>query len=688
MGASGSGKSTMLNILGTLDRPTAGDYLLDGEPVREPRRVRAGGAAQPQDRLRLPVVQPAAARHRRSRTSSCRWSTPASGAAARRKKAERALERVGLGDRMDHLPNQLSGGQQQRVSIARAIVNEPLLLLADEPTGALDSTTTKQVMELFVELHRQGMTVVLVTHDPNIAAYAERVVTFKTASSSATRTRAKDGECERSLSHHAATVGDALASPAPRRGRLTLAAGGRAGDAHRSAGGRGARRRRSRPAGACCARSSIASASRSTAQLQELWNKSNIGGPTADAALHHHGRHGQHRTRPRARMNGGVSSVPERPSWAGPVELPGAAQLLPVLRLSRRVERVSAPSCNETRRWCRSSSSARRPRWRWRAPTGRCGASDLLRDVQQAALQRMVEAEQVAEARLRAGLAPPIDKNRAMLRRLSAEGDAGRSRRSGARRRRAARRWRSASATTSWSWSTTADVPDAAPAAGASWCATRSEAASRSCRMRELQVGGAAPARAHRALELLSAADAVRAVPVRQQPLQRRAPARARHVAWPTRSPACRGNLTLGARLTMNFFDTLNTYTATGTRATRSSSAAGAAPRRAARRRRRAHRRTPSLTKLYERRAPLTGARDVARDNLTILEARYKNGDALVIEFLDAQIDLANAELQLADVTAQLQLAWHRAGGVARPHRRSRTMAMQSYGKRRRVGRG
>ena len=96
----------------------------------------------------------------------------------RRQKAMRALERVGLGDRMDHLPNQLSGGQQQRVAIARAIVNEPLLLLADEPTGALDSTTTKQVMELFVELHRQGMTVVLVTHDPNIAAYAERVVSF------------------------------------------------------------------------------------------------------------------------------------------------------------------------------------------------------------------------------------------------------------------------------------------------------------------------------------------------------------------------------------------------------------------------------------------------------------------------------------------------------------------------------
>src|SRR5262249_19072293 len=99
--------------------------------------------------------------------------------AGRREKAQRALARVGLADRLDHLPNQLSGGQQQRVSIARAIVNEPLLLLPDEPTGALDSNTTKQVMQLFVELHRQGMTVVIVTHDPNIAQYAERIVSFK-----------------------------------------------------------------------------------------------------------------------------------------------------------------------------------------------------------------------------------------------------------------------------------------------------------------------------------------------------------------------------------------------------------------------------------------------------------------------------------------------------------------------------
>jgi putative ABC transport system ATP-binding protein len=178
MGASGSGKSTMLNILGTLDRPSGGRYFLDGEAVEALdeyelsalRNRKMGFVFQsfnllPRDtaleNVELPMVY-AGERH-----------------AVRRKKALAALERVGLADRVEHLPNQLSGGQQQRVSIARAIVNQPLLLLADEPTGALDSATTQQVMELFVELHRQGMTVIVVTHDPNIAAYAERVVRFK-----------------------------------------------------------------------------------------------------------------------------------------------------------------------------------------------------------------------------------------------------------------------------------------------------------------------------------------------------------------------------------------------------------------------------------------------------------------------------------------------------------------------------
>ncbi|MSP59421.1 MAG: ABC transporter ATP-binding protein [Myxococcales bacterium] len=178
MGASGSGKSTMLNLLGTLDRPTSGRYFLDGEPVEDLdeyelsrlRNRKIGFVFQsfnllPRDsalsNVELPMV------YAQVRSSQ------------RRQRAEDALVRVGLGDRIEHLPNQLSGGQQQRVSIARAIVNQPVILLADEPTGALDTTTTKQVMELFCDLHAQGMTVVVVTHDPNIASYAGRVVRFQ-----------------------------------------------------------------------------------------------------------------------------------------------------------------------------------------------------------------------------------------------------------------------------------------------------------------------------------------------------------------------------------------------------------------------------------------------------------------------------------------------------------------------------
>ncbi len=178
MGASGSGKSTMLNVIGTLDRPDAGTYVLDGEAVEtwdevqlsELRNKKIGFVFQSfhllardtaLENVELPMVY------------------AGERGAIRRRRAAEALARVGLGDRLHHLPTQLSGGQQQRVSIARALVNNPLLLLADEPTGALDSATTAQVMQLFGELHQQGMTIVLVTHDPNIARYAERVVTFK-----------------------------------------------------------------------------------------------------------------------------------------------------------------------------------------------------------------------------------------------------------------------------------------------------------------------------------------------------------------------------------------------------------------------------------------------------------------------------------------------------------------------------
>jgi putative ABC transport system ATP-binding protein len=178
MGASGSGKSTMLNILGTLDRPTTGRYFLDGEPVETLDEYQL---AQLRNRKIGFVFQQfnLLARDTALENVELPMVYAGVGVSERQKKAMRALERVGLGDRTDHLPNQLSGGQQQRVSIARALVNDPLILLADEPTGALDSATTKQVMELFVDLHRQGMTVILVTHDPGIAEYAQRVVRFQ-----------------------------------------------------------------------------------------------------------------------------------------------------------------------------------------------------------------------------------------------------------------------------------------------------------------------------------------------------------------------------------------------------------------------------------------------------------------------------------------------------------------------------
>jgi putative ABC transport system ATP-binding protein len=178
MGASGSGKSTMLNILGTLDRPTSGRYFLDGEPVESLDEYQLSAL---RNRKIGFVFQQFNLLARDSALTNVELPMIYAGIARpeRQKRALAALERVGLADRVEHLPNQLSGGQQQRVSIARAIVNQPVLLLADEPTGALDSATTEQVMELFVELHRQGMTVVVVTHDANIAGYAQRQVRFR-----------------------------------------------------------------------------------------------------------------------------------------------------------------------------------------------------------------------------------------------------------------------------------------------------------------------------------------------------------------------------------------------------------------------------------------------------------------------------------------------------------------------------
>jgi putative ABC transport system ATP-binding protein len=177
MGPSGSGKSTTLNVIGTLDRPTSGHYYLAGEAVE-------GLPEEALARLRnLKIGFVFQAFHLLPReTAQGNVELPLAYAgvrpAERRRRAREALGRVGLGDRALHLPNQLSGGQQQRVSLARAIVQRPPLLLADEPTGALDSATSQQVLELLLELHREGMTIVIVTHDPTVAAYAHRVITF------------------------------------------------------------------------------------------------------------------------------------------------------------------------------------------------------------------------------------------------------------------------------------------------------------------------------------------------------------------------------------------------------------------------------------------------------------------------------------------------------------------------------
>jgi putative ABC transport system ATP-binding protein len=178
MGSSGSGKSTLLNLLGTLDRPTEGQYCLDGEDVSAMTdralasfRNRKIGFVFQQFNL-LPRYSALA----NVELPMLYGDVPR---AERRPRALAALQKVGLGARVHHVPNELSGGQQQRVSIARALVQNPPLLLADEPTGALDTETTDQIMELFCELHATGMTVVIVTHEPDVAAYATRILRFK-----------------------------------------------------------------------------------------------------------------------------------------------------------------------------------------------------------------------------------------------------------------------------------------------------------------------------------------------------------------------------------------------------------------------------------------------------------------------------------------------------------------------------
>jgi putative ABC transport system ATP-binding protein len=176
MGHSGSGKSTMMNILGCLDAPTEGNYLLDGVDVVS---LNDKQLAKIRNRKIGFVFQSFNLIPRTTAARNVELPLVYAGISGRRARAIAALEQVGLGNRATHLPNELSGGQQQRVAIARALVTDPSMILADEPTGALDSTSTQDIMKLLVELNDGGRTIVIITHEDDVAAYASRVVTLE-----------------------------------------------------------------------------------------------------------------------------------------------------------------------------------------------------------------------------------------------------------------------------------------------------------------------------------------------------------------------------------------------------------------------------------------------------------------------------------------------------------------------------
>lgn len=178
MGHSGSGKSTLMNILGCLDRPTAGHYYLDGIDIADQtadelsaiRNKKIGFVFQAFNLI------PRTSALKNVELPMIYAKIPTKERIAR---AQALLEKVGLGERMDHMPNELSGGQKQRVAIARALANEPPILLADEPTGNLDSASTTEIMELFTQLNEEGVTVIIVTHEDDVAAFTKRVLWFE-----------------------------------------------------------------------------------------------------------------------------------------------------------------------------------------------------------------------------------------------------------------------------------------------------------------------------------------------------------------------------------------------------------------------------------------------------------------------------------------------------------------------------